>query len=297
MAILLPAMAKDDLLSGAFVCRHKAGSWNAVSADQFGEQTAIKIGKGGLKGITLSPEQVAEWIDSFPISVYVSDALDHCYSPDQANSSSETPLKEEVIKRRNVDTDDRRRISEELDKCSHPLEIESDVLYNMLNGQVASAVVNVSDALSLGSLMVTDFRKSLPAGFHAKLSSSVKTMEKLKHGIKIGDQVVFDLESIFLRLLLVAQQREMEPLPIFGYELCAVPPSLVDEYGCLRKGNKAVLMHRLGVKQCQLQRPDVVIVDAQQLLYHVVWPCGGSVGVLAESLKARLELCPATYRF
>ena len=83
MAILLPAMAEDDLLSGAFVCRHKAGSrWNAVSADQFGEQTAIKIGKGGLKGITLSPEQVAEWIDSFPISAYVSDALDHCYSPD-----------------------------------------------------------------------------------------------------------------------------------------------------------------------------------------------------------------------
>ena len=85
--------------------------------------------------------------------------------------------------------------------------------------------------------MLTDFRKSLPAGFHAKLSSPVKTMEKLKHGIKIGDQVVFDLESIFLRLLLVGQQREME-LPIFGYELCAVPPSLVDEYGCLRKGNK-----------------------------------------------------------
>ena len=218
----------------------------------------------------------------------------HCYSPDQANSSSETPHKEEGIKRRKVDTDDRRRISEELDKCSHPLEIESDVLYNIVNGQVAPAVVNVSDTLSLGALMVTDFRKSLPAGFLAKLSSPVKTMEKLKHGIKIGDQVVFDLESIFLRLLLVGQQREMELLPIFGYELCAVPPSLVDEYGCLLKGNKAVLMHRLGVKQCQLQRPDVDIVDALQLLYHVVWPCGGSVGVLADSLKARLALCSAT---
>ena len=166
MAILLPAMAKDDLLSGAFVCRHKAGSWNAVSADQFGEQTAIKIGKGRLKGITLSPEQVAEWIDSFPISAYVSDALDHCYSPDQANSSSKTPHKEEGIKRRKVDTDDRRRISEELDKCSHPLETEIDVLYNIVNGQVAPAVINVSDPLSLGALMVTDFRKSLPAGFH-----------------------------------------------------------------------------------------------------------------------------------
>ena len=86
----------------------------------------------------------------------------------------------------------------------------------------------------------------------------------------------------------------MELLSIFGYELCAVPPSLVGEYGCLRKGNKAVLMHRLVVKQCQLQRPDVVTVDAQQLLYHVVWPCGGGVGVLIESLKARLALCPAT---
>ena len=188
-----------------------------MSADQFGEQTAIKIGKGGLKGITLSPEQVAEWIDSLPISAYVSDALDHCYSPDQANSSSETPHKDEGIKRRNVDTDDRRRINEELDKCFHPLEIESDVLYNIVHGQVAPAVVNVSDALSLGALMVTDCRKSIPAGSHAKLSSPVKTMEKLKHGIKIGDQVVFDLESIFiifLRLMLVGQ-REMELLPIF----------------------------------------------------------------------------------
>ena len=266
MAMLLRAMAKDDLLlSGACVCRHKAGSWNAVSADQFGEQTAIKIGKGGLKGITLSPEQLAERIDSFPISAYVSYALDHLYCPYQANSSSETPHKEEGIMRRKVDTDYRRRISEEFDRCSHPLEIESDVLYNIVNGQVAPAVVNVSDALALGALMVTAFRISLPAGIHAKLSSPEKTMKKLR----IGDQVVFDLESIFLRLLLVGQQREMELLSIFGYELCAVHPSLVDEYGCV---------HRLGVKQCQLQRPDVVIVDAQQLLYHVVWPCGGSVG-------------------
>ena len=59
IALLLPAEAKDDLLSGAFFCRQKAGSWNAVSADQFGEQTAIKIGKGGLQCITLSLGQVA----------------------------------------------------------------------------------------------------------------------------------------------------------------------------------------------------------------------------------------------
>ena len=59
--------------------------------------------------------------------------------------------------------------------------------------------------------------------------------------------------------------------------------SLVDEYGCLRKGNKVPLVERLGVK---LQLPDVVIVDAQQLMYYVIWPCGGTV----ESLNARLAI-------
>ena len=137
--------------------------------------------------------------------------------------------------------------------------------------------------------MATAFHNSLPTGFHAKLSSPVNAMEHLKRGVKIGDKVVFDLESIFLRLLVVGQQCEMELLPIFGYELCAVPPSLMDEYGCLRGGNKAILVHKLGVKHHKPPRPDVIIVEAQQLLYHVVWPCVESVSVLAESLKALLH--------
>ena len=53
-------------------------------------------------------------------------------------------------------------------------------------------------------------------------------MEHLKRGVKIGDKVMFDLEFIFLRLLVVGQQREMELQLILGYELCADPPSLMD---------------------------------------------------------------------
>ena len=132
--------------------------------------------------------------------------------------------------------------------------------------------------------MVAACLNALPGGFYSKLTSPVNTMEHLKKGVKIGDKVVFDLESIFRRLLIVGQQRDMALMPIFGYELCAVPPSLVDEYGCIRKGNKAPLVERLGVK---LQLPDVVIVHAQQLMYHVIWPCGGTV----ESLNGRLAMC------
>ena len=45
-----------------------------------------------------------------------------------------------------VDEDDRQRVSTELGKCSHPLNTESEVLYNIQNGQVAPTMVNVSDS-------------------------------------------------------------------------------------------------------------------------------------------------------
>ena len=81
----LPAAAKADLVSCAFVCRHRQGCWNAVSSDQFGEQTAIKIGKGGLTGITLDQKTVTEWVSALPTGAYISDTVDLLYEEDQPN--------------------------------------------------------------------------------------------------------------------------------------------------------------------------------------------------------------------
>ena len=78
----LSGQAKDEITSGAFVCRHQAGTWNSVSSDQFGEQTAIRIGKGGLRGVTLSSELVKEWIDCFPTAAYVSNTINYVYCTD-----------------------------------------------------------------------------------------------------------------------------------------------------------------------------------------------------------------------
>ena len=71
------AHAEDNV---DIVCRHQDGYWNAVSSDQFGEQTAIRIGKGALKGMTQSADLVSEWINTFPITCTVSDQLDSIYS-------------------------------------------------------------------------------------------------------------------------------------------------------------------------------------------------------------------------
>ena len=97
-----------------------------------------------------------------------------------------------------------------------------------------------------------------------------------------------DLENIFLRLLMIGQWRQMELEPLFAYELCSVPPSFIDEQGCLRKGNKSGLVKRLGVLETSQEAPEMVIVDGQQLFYRIVWQRGGSPSYLIASMQARL---------
>ena len=86
---------------------------------------------------------------------------------------------------------------------------------------------------------------------------------------------IFGIETLFARLLVVGQQRGMEVTDIFQYELSPVPPSLIDEFGCLRKADKTVLAKCLGVPVNSAPAPDVVLVDASQLLYRL---CGLLLG-------------------
>ena len=56
------------------------------------------------------------------------------------------------------------------------------------------------------------------SGFHDKMSSPVKIMESLKRGVKVGENTVVDAESIFLRTLVVGQQRQLPLAPVFSYQ-------------------------------------------------------------------------------
>ena len=63
----------------------------------------------------------------------------------------------------------------------------------------------------------------------------IKTMEVvMKQDKGNRGNPLIDLEDICLRLFMIGQRRQMELRPLFNYDLCAVPPSLVDEYSCLR---------------------------------------------------------------
>ena len=48
-------------------------------------------------------------------------------------------------------------------------------------------------------------------------------------------------------------------------------------------------MKTLAIISTEPCSPDEVIVDGGQLLYHIVWPCGGTISTVATSMATRLK--------
>ena len=117
-------------------------------------------------------------------------------------------------------------------------------------------------------------------------------MELLKTAVTVKGKAIYDVETLFSRLLVMVQQRSIDISDVFQFEPSLVPPAPVDECGRLRKGDKAVLVKSLSVSVTTSCAPDVVLVDADQLLYHVVWPVSGTTGNLAASFGIRLAHYP-----
>ena len=139
-------------------------------------------------------------------------------------------MDEEGNEIRELDRDDWLRILTELRKHPHPLTHphthQSDslyIVYNIVNGQVVSETrVNVQDAVEMRQDTRTSFAASLHGGFHHPVKETVETMH-LKRGVKVNGKTVYELETVF------------------------VLPSLIDQYGCIRKRSMAVHKGLLGM--------------------------------------------------
>ena len=165
---------------------------------------------------------------------------------------------------------DRNRVYKQLMKYPHPLKTTNSSLYNIINGKVANASVNVQEALKLGESMLLDFRLSLPDDFHVPLKRKVKTMKSIKCGVAISVKTFYDMASLLCLLITVGQYRQVELQTLIDYEQCAVPASIIGEYGYLRRATKSTFVSKLEVDRLQPDSPDIVIVDGQRLLYHTV---------------------------
>ena len=175
------------------------------------------------------------------------------------------------------------------------VELENDQqpgVYNICNGQVAIDTVNDQNALAIGSEQSRQFSTSPSSEFHKTIKKKIKAIESLKKAVNVKRKTIYDIETLFSRLLVVGQQRNIDIADVFQFELSPVPPGLIDEYGCLRKGDKAVLVKFISVSVMTPSVPHVMLVDGGQLLYHIVWPVLGTTGDVAASFGIRLTHYP-----
>ena len=169
------------------------------------------------------------------------------------------------MNRRKLDAADGNLILHEFKKHINPLVDPSLELINIVNRKVADDSINVADTVNIGEEMTKNFVNSLPENFYKAI------------------------QALFNRLLIVGQNRNTSLVSVFEYELCAVPYSIIDEFGFIRKVNKANIVKKLAIISTEPCPPDEVIVDGGQLLYHIVWPCGGTISTLTTGMATRLN--------
>ena len=137
----------------------------------------------------------------------------------------------------------------------------------------------MADAVSIGDNMSSMFRRSLQSGFHANMFQSGR-----ENCVRCRVYIGMNYDGMTTTAAPTGAERLLSIVcstTIFGYE-----------FGCLRRGHKADLINRLGIKLSRPRSPDIVIIDGQQLLYHVTWPCGRDPSVLVASITYRLASLP-----
>ncbi len=117
--------------------------------------------------------------------------------------------KEEGEQRRKVDCGDRYKILTEFDHYPHPLKQSDSLVFNIVNGCVGTDKVNVHNSLSIGVKMVAQFVSILSEGFYGPLHMQVFMMETMKKGVKVCDSLVYDMDKLYGRLLVISQKRDI----------------------------------------------------------------------------------------
>ena len=97
---------------------------------------------------------------------------------------------------------------------------------------MAPDTVNVQNALAIGGEQSRQFSGLLSSEFHKTIKKKVKTMELLKKAVTVKGKAIYDVVTLFSRLLVVGQQqRSIDIADVFQFELSPIPPALIIEEG------------------------------------------------------------------
>ena len=145
-----------------------------------------------------------------------------------------------------------------MDSKEHP---EGSIV-NIVSGKLATASVNVENAVMIGETIFEDYKKTWPEGFNSTISKKVETMPASCKFVKIGDSKVYDLNAIYSRVIaLLSSNRDVDVNDIFSYELVPVPTAMFMKDGMRICKAKSELKRSLQIevsrrKQNQVQPHD-----------------------------------------
>ena len=113
----------------------------------------------------------------------------------------------------------------------------------------------------------------------------------MKRKATVNSKPVYDLDAFFGRLLIVGHKRDISIADLFNYELVPVPPSLINDYAYLRKSDESILVRKLRSTIASPSDPDILLIEGNQLLYHVVWPVPVTVKTSPPASRPGLAHC------
>ena len=240
-------------------------------------------------GVTTNDRSVSIWANSHHLCGELLTELENQRSSD--SKSNDIKHKEEGQGRINSDSEDRLKIKTALEKCIHPLDIDShadaEVLVNIYTGEVSDSS-NVHNAKEIGTEQWAQFEDGLPESFRAPLTSKIVLMSSVKDKKKKKNKnTSYNTDLIFSRALLLIGTNQIEFDDLFNYELAAAPASLFDESGLARyPKNKSDLISKLKVKESsRCIRPKATVIDGGGLLYQVHWPSDGLVRDFVDGIE------------
>ena len=285
----MPEDVSRHFKNGEHTMHHNAGLFNGIWTDMAIETTFMRHGHGrsGIIGITLKPETLKTWAYSLHTCNGIERDLDDMRTDEK--QPEQTHHKEEMNSRIKADAKDRHVLRDKLELCIDPLDADqhpSDGLVNIDSGRiVANPLVNVDNAVYLGSQQLQAFEKSWPAGFHDTIPKLVHTMAlPLKH-IEVGDTKVFDTEVIYARAMgLQASSGDIDTNNLLAHELSPYPTSMFNEKGHMReaktKSRLKKSLHEESSTSLAAEDIDASFLDGCAVLWVVTWPLHTRSGLL-----------------
>ena len=243
----------------------------------------VGIGPTGVIGVTTNDRSVSIWSNNHHLCSELLTELSDLGSKQQTHDPKH---KKEGTRRIKWDADDRSKIRSALNKCIHPLLVEthaSNVLVNIYTGEESTKSVNVNKAAEIGKKQMDEFQDNPPDAFRKTLTTKVVLMTSLKDKktIQKAEKGDYNEDLIFSCVLHLLVTNQIDFKDVFNFELAAVPTSLFYETGNARyRKNKAVLMNKLKVEDSSRGiQFDSVIIDGGGLMHKVYWPTDGMVKV------------------